>query len=79
MAGWDIVEVNNQLAEGGSDEDFCGGSAVASKGGGWKENRMEGVRVGDAHICPEGLEEFCVEFEGICNWELCGQWGVLAY
>ena len=55
MAGWDVVEVNNHLAEGGSDEDFCGGSVVASKGGGWKENRTEEVRVGDVHICPEGL------------------------
>ena len=54
-------------ARGGSDEDFCGGSAVESKGGGWKKNWMEGVRVGDAHICQEGLEEFCVEFEGSCN------------
>ena len=62
-----------------SDADFRESSAVEYIGGGREENRRGGVRVGDAHSCPKSFEEFCVEFEGGDNGELCVEWDVLAY
>ena len=47
MAGVGVIEVYEEFAEEGGEENFCMGTAVVSKESGWEVYRVGGVCSGD--------------------------------